>query len=514
MYTKMKPILWVISVLALLATVMGALAYDLDCAQRQYLPAQTAAICYQETANVSTACGGFATGTYGSSATASFLGGNFSYAVDGDYSAWSFARCSANNATVFMNYTKPTRANNESLWQKRGNTFGNRTIPTACWNYLATQLNFRAISACAQNKVSWQCQSGATDWTLIELETNNVGIYEEAMYWNLSATAASNTTCTVDETLLLYLSNTSNSHTMLINDTSNTKYPVMLCCNSSAHPVGNLSNGTLFAYLSSSNNSHTQEAMRVGLATNYTFPVFISSSLPQPTCGLYDTSCPTGYTCLFSMWNRTNSHVGPCVGGYTNLLCCINRGAHQWTTIPGTTIAYNPTASTSPTVYVLDLGPYISQNYSAPSFTASSDSAVATCSVVGNTLYIQNVNGGDISGTCTVNSTEPGFPISSTQFTFGWLFAQSSGGTPINPGGGGGAAIITPPAQNASNLTGNLTGVAKTTSSLTGYAQMAAVALVIFLVLWLLNWFIVKEQKKKKKKKAYEEAFGIIYDEV
>ena len=80
--------------------------------------------CYQETANVSTVCGGLATGTY-------FDGGDTHY--------------------IYMNYTVPSQALPTSLWQvKYGkNTdsgapyFYNVTIPYSCWN---TTLSFRFFS--------------------------------------------------------------------------------------------------------------------------------------------------------------------------------------------------------------------------------------------------------------------------------------------------------------------------------------------------------------------------------
>ena len=80
----------------------------------------SAEYCYQETANVSTACGGLATGKY----SVNHLGAN---------------------DLVFVNYTKPSNVTG-AIWQvKHGNltkTY-NITIPESCWNNLTDRIQFR-----------------------------------------------------------------------------------------------------------------------------------------------------------------------------------------------------------------------------------------------------------------------------------------------------------------------------------------------------------------------------------
>ena len=80
--------------------------------------------CYQETANVSTICGGLDTGAY---------------AFDPNY--------------FYINYTKPATATNNSLWQVKHGSNGTANIPApaynitaSCWNYDASKLILRISS--------------------------------------------------------------------------------------------------------------------------------------------------------------------------------------------------------------------------------------------------------------------------------------------------------------------------------------------------------------------------------
>lgn len=172
----------------------------------------SASLCYQETANETTACGGLATGSY-----------------------------STNNSDyyLYVNYTKPANATVSSLWHvKHGNTNSNVTLYQSCWDYNATDIILKvglgasgsASSAYCYNG-SWQnltqsnipinCGSGWSPYTSylnFSYDTDYttkwcVGgicsclgglnyyqtVYEEAMWWNLSesnATLTSNVTVT------------------------------------------------------------------------------------------------------------------------------------------------------------------------------------------------------------------------------------------------------------------------------------------------------------------------------
>ena len=62
--------------------------------------------CYQETANVSTACGGLSTGSYSDNTTSIF----------------------------YINYTKPSQTTNSSLWQVKHGTINQNVSLSSCWD--------------------------------------------------------------------------------------------------------------------------------------------------------------------------------------------------------------------------------------------------------------------------------------------------------------------------------------------------------------------------------------------
>jgi hypothetical protein len=143
----------------------------------------SSALCYQETANVATACGGLATGTYLTPDDP----------VDGCYSCWQYVDgdwdTSANNYvySMYVNYSKPASATNLSKWQVKspnvpsGSKTVNYTLNT-CWN--VNPLQFKStISSSSQTSLS--CYNGTT-WVVLESASgfSNM-LYEEAMWWNV-----------------------------------------------------------------------------------------------------------------------------------------------------------------------------------------------------------------------------------------------------------------------------------------------------------------------------------------
>lgn len=174
--------------------------------------------CYQESANVSTSCGGLATGTYG------------------------FQNVVSNVSTAYMyvNYTKPAHAQQPtSKWQYHMgiNAINNATIGVNCWNQNPIQIRmYSSFNAtfCASGRSACSgadCWTGSA-WTSVvaksgsgltitqtasnisnltdgnfntganyingwnRFSTGNTGgnIYEEAMYWSIKpATLTINT---------------------------------------------------------------------------------------------------------------------------------------------------------------------------------------------------------------------------------------------------------------------------------------------------------------------------------
>lgn len=126
--------------------------------------------CYQETANVSTDCGGLDSGTYSPSA-------NWN---DGDWSTYSIL------TQGYVNYTKPVGALNSSKWlvkdeeAGRGAITTNLTIPPNCWSQNPLQLKIGVTE--------WQCYNGS-DWSTLRTVKSIMGAaleFEEAMWWEIS----------------------------------------------------------------------------------------------------------------------------------------------------------------------------------------------------------------------------------------------------------------------------------------------------------------------------------------
>jgi len=150
--------------------------------------------CYQETANVSTSCGGLSTGkyyvsTYGSSQDVSNV-------IDGDWDTFGYSIIYQDNIEYFINYTKPINALNSSLWQvKHGDIDINLTINKSCWDYNNSILLFKFVSFNYSGSFSRaSCYNGA-DFIEMSFELD-VGdpfnpiknrLYEEAMWWNISS---------------------------------------------------------------------------------------------------------------------------------------------------------------------------------------------------------------------------------------------------------------------------------------------------------------------------------------
>ncbi|MGV8161935.1 MAG: LamG-like jellyroll fold domain-containing protein [Candidatus Nanoarchaeia archaeon] len=103
-------------------------------------------MCYQETANVSTSCGGLSTGSYNSDGDWIYP----EYIYDGNWTTYAFL-ISEVVSNVYVNYTKPSGALNTSAIKAR-NMYGiyvNLTIPDRCWNYDSSKLVFKLTATYA-----------------------------------------------------------------------------------------------------------------------------------------------------------------------------------------------------------------------------------------------------------------------------------------------------------------------------------------------------------------------------
>jgi hypothetical protein len=136
--------------------------------------------CYQETANVSSECGGVSSGTYSCSGT---FDNPCSNAFDGNWgSVASYAGLTTANISV--NYTIPDHALSTSIWQTKD--FGiivNNTIPSSCWNVsglliFKTLLDYNG----GAGSTTWYCYN-STSWITFYSTSKNAYEYEESMWW-------------------------------------------------------------------------------------------------------------------------------------------------------------------------------------------------------------------------------------------------------------------------------------------------------------------------------------------
>lgn len=182
--------------------------------------------CYQETANVSTSCGGLSTGTYecAGSFQAGCTGG-----YDGNYST-GIARTvdSEGSSYIYENYTKTTGSINESKYNYKGygsNSSGDYyDIPQSCWDFNNDMLSFRLESAKSGATYSntAYCMN-STDWEqIIQFSAGGAQsayriVYEAAMNWTYSNVLV-NTNFTINDNVTCRATAINGTY----NDTKNT----------------------------------------------------------------------------------------------------------------------------------------------------------------------------------------------------------------------------------------------------------------------------------------------------
>ena len=153
--------------------------------------------CYQESANVSTSCGGVSSGVY-SYNVSEWNALNVSNTFDGSFSTWAVVNSTGlhDYAYLYINYTKPSRATSLSKWLVADETGGsepdgilraNVTIPLDCWNYNDTTLVLRVLSEnnVGSSETYWSCYNG-TDWAVQKTNLGNTRVYEEGMNWYIN----------------------------------------------------------------------------------------------------------------------------------------------------------------------------------------------------------------------------------------------------------------------------------------------------------------------------------------
>lgn len=155
----------------------------------------TYSICYQETANISTSCGGLNTGAYVTSGY-----NNVGNAYDGDYSTYANITL-LSSANYLANYTKPSSSVDGNVIQIKVqensiDTITNYSIPTACFNQAPLQIRINETNALLNDYIAGSCFDGSNyvqlfiKQTLLTL-TTSPKLYEEAVFWNMSNTTTS-----------------------------------------------------------------------------------------------------------------------------------------------------------------------------------------------------------------------------------------------------------------------------------------------------------------------------------
>jgi len=141
--------------------------------------------CYQESANVSTSCGGLDTGNYEVSGAWSDGGAEV---FDGNWTTSDYIQLPMGDwhpADIYVNYSKPTNAQSTSIWRvKDSNAEVNLTIDSSCWAQDILQFNITNRLG-FPGYVVWSCRN-ETGWPILRyVEDYGLTNYEEAMIWDI-----------------------------------------------------------------------------------------------------------------------------------------------------------------------------------------------------------------------------------------------------------------------------------------------------------------------------------------
>jgi hypothetical protein len=179
---------------------------------------QNSILCFQESSNVSTTCGGLNTGTYQVPGSSSYLE-DFLNATDG--SNTTYGTVPTADKLLSVNYSKPYGATSTSLWQvKSVNSTRNYTIPINCFNQ--NVLMFR-IQNSVFGTYGYECYNGAS-WNVLQNLSAGSGdtgygyfyVYEEAMWWNISITPQFTSNINAELGLVNVIINTTSSEPLCI----------------------------------------------------------------------------------------------------------------------------------------------------------------------------------------------------------------------------------------------------------------------------------------------------------
>lgn len=221
----------------------------------------SAGLCYQESANVSTSCGGLNTGLYNYSGSFTDVKNTF----DGNWSSYGYAAAYGSHF-VYINYSKPSTFTNLSFIQyKSQTTYANYSInSTNCWDYSQSVLSIRigmlANTTSQQNNLS--CFNG-TGWEILYDgvfgSINETIVYEEGIYWGydeVSLTSPTNNLNTISTSKIFIANYTFKEIGVPKNATLYLWYQNGTIANTNYSTVNNLLNSSSLSLSLTGNNSY------------------------------------------------------------------------------------------------------------------------------------------------------------------------------------------------------------------------------------------------------------------
>ncbi len=149
---------------------------------------ETEAMCYQETANISTTCGGLSSGSY-DDCSGQWHSSSCVNTSDGDWDTRGYAQVGF-SVNRYINYSKPLNITNSSFWRvKLGGGEENFSLPSGCWSQ--SELELRVLlrtGICAPDCSDLYCYNGTSWYELDDSSIDGGSLYEEAVDWNISDT--------------------------------------------------------------------------------------------------------------------------------------------------------------------------------------------------------------------------------------------------------------------------------------------------------------------------------------
>lgn len=145
----------------------------------------TSSWCYQETANISTSCGGLSSGSYEVDGDGTFFTSTKNF-YDGNTA--TYPNVFGSNHVINITYYKPSLATNSSLWYIWSDATPTPqilNIPSSCWNANASVVKMGAWATAAPSASYWGCYNSTA---LQQIAVGNgFALAEEAMNWSCGA---------------------------------------------------------------------------------------------------------------------------------------------------------------------------------------------------------------------------------------------------------------------------------------------------------------------------------------